>query len=108
MEIRMDVDLMTTSNNQFYKTRAVVWVENRQVRSVYYVIAPEHVTAEVWEGYECISTDLGFAIAYLRGAGFKDVSEYESLDGYRELSAEVNDQFNDAILEPVEDDDDIF
>lgn len=108
MEIRMDVNLMTTSNNQFYKTRTAVWVEDRKVRGVYYVIAPEHVTAEVWEGYGCISTDLGFAIAYLRGAGFKDIPEYESLDGYRELSAEVNDQFNDAILEPVEDDDDIF
>lgn len=94
--IYMDVNIQSTSDNQYYQTRAAVWTEdNQQSRAVFYHIGPV-ASAEVWEDGNCISGDLAFAIAYLRGAGFKNVPTFESFADYSAIIKDLDCEFNEA------------
>lgn len=100
--IYLDANVQSVSNNVFYQTRAVVWTEdNLNPRAVMYSIGPT-TTAEVWEGYSCISSDLAFAMAYLRGAGFTDVPTFESFDAYSSLVKDIGDDFDRDLRESRE------
>jgi len=106
--LHMDANIQSTNGNNFYKTRAVVWQEDSgQIKAVYYHIG-KTTTAEVWEGYTCISSDLGFAMAYLRGAGFNDIPTFESFESYAALLTEIDEQFlNERLLIGDEDDEEV-
>ena len=102
-ELVMDVNIQSVHKNRFYHTRATIWAEDdTSQRAVYYCITPDVTHVEVWEGFECISADLTFAIAYLRGAGFKDIPTFESFDAYGILDSEIEEDFNHLLLKAPE------
>lgn len=109
MEIRLNASVMTIERNDIRKTCGVVWVDdNKKVRGVLYCIAPNSTQVEVWEDRNCISTDLGYAMGYLRGAGFTDETTFEEPELYGSLSADIDEQFGIELHEPVDEDDDVF
>ena len=100
--IYMDVNAQSANQNQFYQTRAAVWLEdNKEVRAVYYHIG-RTTTAEVWENQTCISIDLAYAMAYLRGAGFKDKPTFETFCDYDSIIGEIDDSFAEARSKAME------
>lgn len=93
--VHLDVNMTAVDQNKFYKTRATVWTEDKEPRAVFYSIGP-NTTAEVWEGGSCISVDLTFAIAYLRGAGFKDNPMFETFADYTTIMEDLDKEFDEA------------
>lgn len=109
MEIRLNASVMTVKGNSIHKTCGVVWVDDHKIiRGVLYYTTPDDTHVEVWEGHNCISTDLGYAMGYLRGAGFVDETTFEEPELYGSLSADIDEQFGIELHEPVEEDDDVF